>query len=175
MATVFDDQVAVIHLPAIPAFFNNTNTTSETRFGDYESRYVSLGSYGASPLLASENENVAGPDMLRLSDGSAKFVVVPRRLRPSLKRQIRDKATELGYNVMPLAEAGPGIKPFLIYRSKVPAPGFIGDIGNVGCYRGSNISHAPLPFAASWRNMGLYAPAGVECWVEDFLHAGCGQ
>lgn len=178
MATVFSDQIAVVHLPAIPFFFDNTRTGPKTRFGTYEARYISLGSYGASPLTAAENENVAGPDMIRLPDGSAKFVAIPIGLPASVQQQVADKAAELGYNVMPLAREDPlinGIKPFLIYRSKVPADGFIGSVQNVACYKGSDISQAEPHFAASSSNMGSFAPVGVECSVADFLSAGCGQ
>jgi hypothetical protein len=178
MATVFSDQLAVVHLPALPFFFDNTRTGPKTTFGNYQARYISLGSYGASPLSASENENVAGPGMIRLPDGSAKFVIIPIGLSPSVKQQVADKAAGLGYNVMPLADEHAvinGIKPFLIYRSKVPADGFVGSVLNVACYQGSNIKHAPSNFAASPSNMGPYAPVGVECSVRDFLFAGCGQ
>src|SRR5512146_1759823 len=79
MATVFPDQLAVIHLPRVPAFFDNTNVTRKTTFENADVRYLSLGSYGATPLSASDNENIAGPDLKMLSDGSATFVVIPLR------------------------------------------------------------------------------------------------
>jgi hypothetical protein len=30
-------------------------------------------------------------------------------------------------------------------------------------------------YAASPANMGGYAPTGVECSVDDFVHGSCGQ
>ncbi len=175
MATVFPDQIAVIHFPTLPTFFDNTDTTRTTTFEITDVRYVSLGSYGASPLSASENENIAGPDIKKLPDGSATFVAIPIRLPSSLKEQVVAKAVQLGYNVMPLAEAGPVIKPFLTYRNKVAAPGFVGDIHNVPCYQGSSFDHAPSADAASPASMGPYAPHGIECSPLDFLSRGCGQ
>jgi hypothetical protein len=175
MATVFPDELAVVHLPAIPTFFDNTNTTPITTFADSEVRYLSFGSYGASPLYAAQNENVAGPDLKRLPDGSATFVAIPSRLPGFLKQRVAEKAAELGYNVMPLARQGFLPHPFLIYRNKVTANGFVGSIQNVKCFRGSDFSKAPSPFAASTANMEEYAPVGIECSPLGFLLGRCGQ
>ena len=178
MATVLPDQLAVVRLPVVPRFFDNTNTTAETTFpnpGDVDVRYLSMGSYGASVLRASDNENVAGPDLKRLPDGSAVFVAVPIGWPDSIKEQVKAKADELGYNYLPLAREGPVVKPFLIYRQKVATSGFAGAIQNVACFRGTAFDHAPLVYAASTKNMGEYAPVGVECSYSTFLFGGCGQ
>ncbi len=175
MATVFPHKLAVIHLPVVPTFFDNTDTTPTTTFADWDVRYLSFWSYGASPLSTAENENVAGPDLKTLPDGSATFVAIPSRLPDSLKQRVAEKAAELGYNVMPLARQGFLPNPFLIYRNKVAASGFAGDIQNVACFRGSDFSRAPLRFAASTANMAQYAPAGVECSPSGFLLGRCGQ
>ena len=183
MATVLPDELAVIHLPTVPAFFDNTRITETTLFVEPEVRYLSMGSYGASRLSASDNENIAGPD-IKTSDGSATFVAIPIGMSSSDTQQVRKAADKLGYNVMPLAEYGPAIplavngpwiNPFLIYRNKVPSEGFAGSILNVPCFQGSNFSDAPPDYAASPVNMDKYAPVGVTCSVWDFLHAGCGQ
>jgi hypothetical protein len=175
MATVYPTELAVVRLPAIPTFFDNTHTKKKTVFEMTDVRYLSFGSYGASPLRASDNENVAGPDLKTLPDGSTAFVVIPGRLPRSLKAQVTGKANQLGYNVMPLADEGLKLYPFLIYRNKVAAPGFVGDIHNVACYQGPDFSQAPSTDAASPANMQQYAPYGVECSVLDFLYRGCGQ
>ena len=176
MGTVFGDQVAVIHFPAMPDFFDNTNITRKTTFHNQTVRYLSMGSYGATPLEASEGENLAGPDIKLLPDGSAKFVAIPYRLPDSIQQAIRERAAELGYNVLPLAEGEPHpINPFLIYRNKVAQPGFVGDIQNVSCFHGSDFSQAPSHYAASTVNMGPFAPVGIECSIEEFLYGGCGQ
>lgn len=175
MATVYPDKIAVVRLPAVPSFFDNSNTDKNTVFATTDVRYLSLGSYGGSPLSASENENVAGPDLKTLHDGSAVFVAIPGSYPSWLKQQVADKSAALGYNVMPLAEARPLINPFLIYRNKVPVPGFAGDIQHVACYQGSNFSQAPSAAAASPKNMSQYAPEGWECDGTGFLYLGCGQ
>ena len=99
-------------------------------------------------------------------------------------RLVIEKADELGYNLMPLAEYGPlifgqddgpQINPFLIYRNKVASDGFPGSIRNVACFQGTSFRHAPQKYAASPSNMGEYAPTGVECSVEDFVSGSCGQ
>jgi hypothetical protein len=183
-ATVFPDQIAVVHLFKVPPFFDNTKIDENTRFPEATdgARYVSMGSYGASLL---KDENVAGSEIKTLSDGSATFVAIPISLPDSEYNQVKDKALELGYNPLPLARNGsllpgpepsPNINPFLIYRNKVPAPGFEGDINNVGCFHNPKFKLAPSPaFAASPKNMAEYAPIGVECTVAGFLYEGCGQ
>jgi hypothetical protein len=175
MATVFPDQLAVIHLAAVPSFFDNSNTTPTTTFADADVRYLSFGSYGPSPLSAAQNENVAGPDLKTLPDGSATFVAIPSLLPPALKQQVAQHAAALGYNVMPLATQGVLLNPFLIYRNKVPASGFPGDINNVACFHGSKFDQAPAVYAASTANMEQYAPVGIECSPSAFLLGGCGQ
>lgn len=186
-ATVFPDQIAVVHLPRVPAFFDNSNVDSTTTFPEPTdgARYISMGSYGASVLKAVQSENVDGPEIKTLPDGSATFVAIPISFSASDYQQVQDKAKELGYNPMPLAENGPlfpgpepspNINPFLIYRNKVPAPGFEGDINNVACFHNPKFSQAPSPaFAASPKNMGEYAPIGVECSISGFLYEDCGQ
>ena len=183
MATVYPDRLAVVHLPKVPTFFDNTNIGPTTRFVPPAGvRYLSLGSYGVSVMGVIENENVAGPDIRKLSDGSATFVAIPWALPDA--RLVIEKADELGYNLMPLAEYGPlipgqddgqQINPFLIYRNKVASDGFPGSIRNVACFQGTSFRHAPQKYAASPSNMGEYAPTGVECSVEDFVSGSCGQ
>lgn len=187
MATVFPHKLAVIHLPALPTFFDNTHIKKKTLFENSEVRYVSMGSYGATPLGERENENIAGPDIETLRDGSATFVAIPIGILLSdtkEAREVRKTAHKLGYNVMPLAEYGPliplavngpWINPFVIYRNKVPAEGFEGSILNVSCFQGSNFSDAPSDYAASPANMDKYAPVGIECSLSDFLYGGCGR
>jgi hypothetical protein len=185
MATVFPDRLAVIHLPKVPAFFDNTAIEATTTFVEPAGvRYLSLGSYGARDMGVLENENVAGPEVKRLSDGSATFVAIPLALSKPEAAVVIDKAEGLGYNLMPLAdygslipgqEDGPQINPFLIYRNKVASDGFAGSIKNVACFQGTSFGHAPPKYAASPSNMGDYAPTGVECSVADFVHGSCGQ
>lgn len=184
MATVFPDKLAVTHVPTLPAFFDNTQITKTTLFAEPEVRYLSMGSYGASRLYASDNENIAGPDIQKRPDGSATFVAIPIGMSSSDTREVRKMADKLGYNVMPLAEygplipldvKGPWINPFLIYRNKVPREEFVGSILNVSCYQGPNFSDASSDYAASPANMDMYAPVGIECSVWDFLYGGCGQ
>lgn len=187
MATVFPDKLAVIHLPTVPLFFDNTNITSTTTFEEPQPegvRYLSLGSYGASWLGVEEHENFAGPDIQKHSDGSATFVAIPIRMWLDDTQGVKEIANERGYNVMPLAENGhliefdvksPQINPFLIYRNKVATSGFAGDIQNVPCFQGTSFSHAPWVYAASAANMDKYAPVGIECSLSDFLYGDCGR
>jgi hypothetical protein len=185
MATVLPDRLAVIHLPQVPAFFENTAIGEATTFLEPAgARYVSLGSHGATLMGEAENENVAGPEIKTLPDGSATFVAIPVSLPTAEWLAALAKADELGYNAMPLAEAGPlivgpvdspTINPFLIYRNKVAAPGFAGNIKNVACFQGTSFRHAPRQYAASPDNMGEYAPTGVECAVADFMSGSCGR
>jgi hypothetical protein len=184
MATVFPDRLAVIRLPKVPAFFDNTDIEPTTRFVPPGGvRYLSLGSYGATIMGVLENENIAGPEVRTLPDGSATFVAIPVGLSLREAIAVINKAEELRYNVLPLANYGPlipdgegaQINPFLIYRNKVATEGFAGNIKNVACFQGTSFSHAPWMYAASPANMGEYAPTGVECSVDDFVHGSCGQ
>lgn len=185
MATVLPDRLAVVHLPKVPAFFDNTNIGSTTTFVPSPGvRYLSLGSYGATELGVLENENIAGTEMMTLPDGSATFVAIPVGLPIADVANVINKADRLGYNVLPLAEYGPlipgedqgtQINPFLIYRNKVASEGFRGNIKNVACFQGTSFSHAPRMYAASPTNMGEYAPVGVECSLAEFLDGSCGQ
>lgn len=184
MATVFPDRLAVIRLPKVPAFFDNTAIGPETWFVPPEGvRYLSLGSYGATIMGVREHENIAGPEVDTLPDGSATFVAIPVGLSLPEAVAVINKAEELGYNVLPLANYGPlipdgegaQINPFLIYRNKVAAEGFTGNIKNVACFQGTSFSHAPWMYAASPANMGGYAPTGVECSVDAFVRGSCGQ
>jgi hypothetical protein len=183
MATVHPDRLAVIHVPRLPAFFDNTDITSTTTFVEPDGvRYLSLGSYGATVMGVLENENIAGPDVRTLPDGSATFVAIPVGLSIAETTTVIDKAQQLGYNVMPLAAYGPlipghaaQINPFLIYRNKVAAKGFPGNIKNVACFQGTSFAHAPWLYAALPANMGEYAPLGVECSVPAFLYENCGR
>jgi hypothetical protein len=186
MATVFPDQIAVVNVPTLPGFFDNTHIKKRTRFDVPEVRYVSIGSYGATPLGEREDENIAGPDIATVGDG-ATFVAVPIRIlrfHPEEAKKLRKTVDKLGYNLLPLGEygplfpldvKGPWIDPFLIYRNKVPAAEFPGSIQNVPCYDGTDFGSASSDYAASYENMDEYAPTGVECSVDDFLYGDCGH
>lgn len=177
MATLDADKLSVIRLKRIPTFFNNTQTNAGTTFQETQVRYLSLGSYGASvipPPGSNLPGNIAGTQLLTTRDGGATFVVIPDSLPAETKQAIMNVARTRNFNVLPMAKLGAEVKPFLIYRNKVSATGFEGSISKVPCYTGAPFNTAPADYAASACNMGLYAPEGVECTVENFLIGKCG-
>ena len=176
MATLNADKIAVIRFKRIPTFFNNADTNAGTTFRETQVRYLSLGSYGASvipPLGSGLLGNIAWTQIRRTSDGGATFVVIPDSLPKSTKDLIEKMARARSFNVLPMAKLGLAVKPFLIYRNKVAATGFEGSISKVPCYTGTSFDKAPEDYAASPCNMGLYAPQGVECSVNNFLLGKC--
>jgi hypothetical protein len=178
MATLDASKLAIIRIPQIPTFFNNTHTDASTRFNLTQVRYLSLGSYGASQIPPPGSNlpgNIAGPDV-RLTSSGAVFVITPANLPANIQAQVEAAANAKGYNILPMATRGALVAPFLIYRNKVTANGFAGSIANVPCYKDSKtFDKAPRSYAASASNMGAYAPQGVVCTVAGFLQGHCGR
>jgi hypothetical protein len=177
-ATLSSEKVAVIHINKTPTFFDNTNTNANTTLPDVEVRYISMGSYGASvipPPNSGLRGNIDGPEMLHTADGGVTFVVIPALLPKRTREAIEKLAAAKHFNVLPMAGLRPSAKPFLVYRNKVTATGFEGSIGNVPCYLEQPFDQAPIAYAASRSNMGLYAPEGVTCRVGQFLNGTCGK
>lgn len=176
MATLNADKLSIIHFKKVPIFFNNANTNAQTVFTETPVRYLSLGSYGASVIPPPESNlpgNIAGTELLMTANREATFVVIPDSLPPGTKEKIKSIAKAKGFNVLPMAKLGPAVKPFLIYRNKVTATGFEGNISKVPCYTGTSFAAAPVDYAASSCNMGRYAPEGRECTVDAFLLGKC--
>jgi hypothetical protein len=177
MATLDADKISVIRVKRVPTFFNNAETNANTIFRETQVRYLSMGSYGASvipPPGSGLLGNIAGTQIPRTSGGGMTFVVIPESLPKSTKDLIEKIARARKINVLPMAKAGPLVKPFLIYRNKVSATGFEGSISKVPCFTGDTFDKAPVDYAASSCNMGPYAPQGVECSLNNFMLGKCG-
>lgn len=177
-ATLSAEKVAVIHINKTPTFFDNTNTNANTTLPDVQVRYISMGSYGASvipPPNSGLKGNIDGPEMLHTADGGVTFVVIPALLPKRTKDAIEKLAATNHFNVLPMAGLRPSAKPFLVYRNKVTATGFEGSISKVPCYLEQPFDQAPIDYAASRSNMGVYVPEGVVCRVSQFLNGTCGK
>ncbi len=171
MASVEGERVPVIHIHRLPQFFDNTMIGPNTVFEASDMRYVSIGSYGASPLT---KQNIAGTEMRQTADGGALIVGIPHVLPDAVQAAIRTRAEAMGANVLEMASPlRPLFKPFFIYRNKVAADGFAGRIKNVGCFLAGDFNQAPPSFASSQENMGDYFIDGVECDSTDFVAGTC--
>jgi hypothetical protein len=171
MASVEGERVPVIHIHHLPQFFDNTMIQPDTIFAASEVRYVSIGSYGASPLTM---QNIAGTDMRQTAQGGAFVVGIPHVLPDEVQAAIRARAEAMGANVLEMASPlRPLVKPFFIYRNKVATEGFAGSIKNVGCFLAGDFNQAPPSFASSPENMGEYFIDGIECDAADFIAGAC--
>ena len=171
MASVEGERVPVIQIHRLPQFFDNTMIKPDTFFAPPETRYVSIGSYGASPLTM---QNIAGTEMRQTPQGGALVVGIPHVLPDAVQAAIRARAEAMGVNMLEMASPlRPLVKPFFIYRNKVPAEGFAGRIKNVGCFLAGDFNQAPASFASSPENMGEYFIDGVECDAADFIAGAC--
>lgn len=179
MASLNADKLAVIRFKQIPSFFNNTKTDASTTFSVMQVRYLSLGSYGASPIppLNSKMQgNIAGPDIVKTSGGGATFLIFPQSIPADKLTAVIKLASLKGYNLIPMADKGAETGPFLIYRNKVATPDYPGAISGVPCFNENKpFNQASIKYAASPDNMKEYAPTGVECTADEFLSGKCGQ
>ena len=171
MASVEGERVPVIHIHRLPQFFDNTMLEPDTVFAAPDVRYVSIGSYGASPL---EMQNIAAPEMRQTPQGGALVVGIPHGLPEAVQAAVGARADAMGANVLQMASPlRPLIKPFFVYRNKVAAEGFAGSIQDVGCFTAGDFDQAPPSFASSPDNMGEYFIDGVECNSADFVAGTC--
>jgi hypothetical protein len=171
MASVEGERVPIIHIHRLPQFLDNTMLEPDTIFAAPEVRYLSIGSYGASPL---EMQNIAGTEMGQTPQGGALIVGIPHGLPDAVQAAIEARGDAMGANVPKMASPlRPLIKPFFIYRNKVAAEGFAGSIRNIGCFTAGDFDQAPPSFASSPDNMGEYFIDGVECDSADFIAGAC--
>lgn len=171
MASVEGERVPIIYIHQLPQVFDNTMIEPDTVFEAGDTRYASIGSYGASPLTM---QNIAATEIRRTAEGGAVVVGIPHVLPDAVQAAIRARAEAIGANVLEMASPlRPLIKPFFIYRIKVAAKEFAGSIQNVDCFLAGDFDQAPPSFASSPENMHEYFIDGIECDDADFIAGEC--
>lgn len=119
-------------------------------------------------------QNIAATEIQRTAEGGAVIVGIPHVLPAAVQAAIQARAEAIGANVLEMASPlRPLIKPFFIYRIKVPAEGFAGSIKNVGCFLAGDFNQAPPSYASSPDHMHEYFIDGIECDDADFIAGDC--
>jgi len=164
-------RLAVVRINKLPSFYDNLHRKAGRRFERTDVRYLSLQSNGIT--LTTQGDSYSGPEMRQDRNGGATFVAIPPSYGPLQRAAVRAAAAARGYNVLDQGGSGPLFDSILVYRNKVPAPGFRETTTAPPCYEGADWTDAPASYASSRANMGQHAISGVSCTSVEFLGSRC--
>ena len=189
MANLPNDVVSVVRVPQVPSYpdYRGANADTPNDHDAYDVQFYSVVIYGASKQLdaygTNENSQLGNRQIGEDADGGATFVFYPNAATDEQVEQIAAVARANGWNLLKSGVQTDVAPNLLVVREGTELDGEErpqrqpGDAG-APCPQSANPS-LPLPqdppsAAVTQSNgMGLSAPAGQNCSVDEFLPGDC--
>ena len=190
MANLPNDVVSLVHIPQLPTFPDYSGATASTvnQSTDYQVQFYSIVSYGATKqvdAVGSTNNSQIGNTQIKVApDGSATVVLWPQSATPAQVDQIAAVAkanhwnllrnglqTALAPNNLVIREKGQNVS----WKHALSA----NDVTQGAPCPQSKNKTLPLPqdppsaAVTQFNGMGLTAPQGQNCGVQEFLSGAC--
>lgn len=190
MANLPNDVVSLVHIPKIPTFPVYTGADSSTlnASNDYEVQFYSIVIYGATKQVdavgSTENSQIGNTQIKVAPDGSVTVVLWPQSATPQQVDQIAAVAAANNWNVLKSGVQTSMAPNNLVIREKGQNKQWKNALSandvtqGAPCPQSANPS-LPLPqdppsaAVTQLNGMGLTAPQGQNCRIEDFLSGAC--
>jgi hypothetical protein len=192
MANLPNDSVSLVHIPQVPTFPDYTGATeSTTNDRDaFQVQFYSVVIYGATKQVDAvgqvDNSQIGNRQIRQGADGSATVVLYPQSASQEQVQQIAAVAEKNGWNILRSGLQTDLAPNLLVIREKGQNPNWTNALSANGVTQGAPCPQStnptlPLPqdppsAAVTQQNgMGLSAPAGQNCTIEEFLSGACLQ
>ncbi len=190
MANLPNDVVSLVRIPKVPSFPNYQGATAKTlnKANDYNVAFYSIVIYGAEKQLdaygTTENSQIGNRQIALDSDGGATVVLYPNKATSDEIAKIDAVVKANGWNLLKSGVQTTLAPNLLVIREKGQNPQWKKALSTndvtVGapCPQSTDPS-LPLPQdppsaqVTQFNGMGLTAPQGQNCTVEEFLSGKC--
>ena len=190
MANLPNDVVSLVHIPQVPTFPSYEGATKDTTNDRdaYDVQFYSVVIYGATKQKdaygTNENSQLGNSQLLQNDDGSATVVLYPQSATSDQVDQIAAVAKANGWNLLRSGVQTALAPNLLTIREKGQNPQWPNALSanevtqGAPCPQSTNpdlaLPQDPPSAAVTQQNgMGLSAPAGQNCSIEDFLDGTC--
>lgn len=190
MANLPNDVVSLVHIPQVPSFPDYTGATADTvnKSDDYNVAFYSVVIYGAKKQLAAlgtvDNSQIGNTQITVNDDGSATVVLWPESASQDQVEQIKKAVDANGWNLLKSGYQTPVAPNLLVIREKGQNKQWKHALSANDVTQGAPCPQStdptlPLPqdppdaAVTQFNGMGLTAPQGQNCAIDEFLSGTC--
>ena len=190
MANLPNDVVSLVHIPAVPTFPSYVGATADTvnQSSDYQVQFYSVVIYGATKQLdaygTNDNSQIGNTQIVKAADGSATVVLWPQSATSSQVEQIAAVVKANGWNLLKSGIQSAVAPNLLVIREKGQNKTWANALSANSVTQGAPCPQStnptlPLPQdppsaqVTQFNGMGLTAPQGQNCTIEEFLSGAC--
>ena len=192
MANLPNDVVSLIHIPQVPSFPNYQGATDTTvnNTDEFNVTYYSVVIYGALKQISAvgtvKSSQIGNRQININDDGSATIVLYPRSATPEQIEAIKAVVDANGWNLLVSGLQTDTAPNLLVVREKGPNDKWENALSPNSVTAGAPCPQTadptlPLPQdppeaqVTQFNGMGLSAPQGQNCSIDDFLSGKCLQ
>ena len=190
MANLPNDVLSLVHIPQVPTFPDYSGATASTvnESTNYQVQFYSVVVYGATKQLdaygSNDNSQIGNKQIKVAADGSTTVVLWPQSASSQQVDKIAAVAKANGWNLLKSGIQTAIAPNLLVVREKGQNKNWKNALSansvtqGAPCPQSTNAS-LPLPQdppsaqVTQFNGMGLSAPQGQNCTVEDFLSGAC--
>jgi len=190
MANLPNDVVSLVHIPAVPTFPSYAGATADTvnQSSNFQVQFYSVVIYGATKQLdaygTNDNSQIGNTQIVKAADGSATVVLWPQSATSKQVEQIAAVAKANGWNLLKSGIQSAIAPNLMVIREKGQNKTWANALSanqvtqGAPCPQSANPT-LPLPQdppsaqVTQFNGMGLTAPQGQNCTIEDFLSGTC--
>ena len=190
MANLPNDVVSLVHIPKVPSFpvYSGADASTVNQANDFEVQFYSIVIYGATKQVdavgSNDNSQIGNTQIKVAPDGSATVVLWPQSATPAQVDQIAAVAKANGWNILKSGVQTSLAPNNLVIREKGQNKQWKNALSandvtqGAPCPQSANPS-LPLPqdppsaAVTQFNGMGLTAPQGQNCTIDDFLSGAC--
>jgi hypothetical protein len=190
MANLPNDAVSLVHVPQVPSFPDYHGATSSTlnRSEDFDVQFYSVVVYGGAKQLDApgtlDNSQIGNRQITKAKDGSATIVFYPNGASRSEVEQIDAVARANGWNLLKSGVQTALAPNLVVIREKGQNVQWKHALSanevtqGAPCPQSTNPSLSlpqdpPSAQVTQFNGMGLTAPQGQNCSVDEFLSGAC--
>ena len=190
MANLPNDSVSLVHIPDVPSYPNYTGATATTPNDRdaYDVQFYSVVIYGADKQLDAygtiQNSQIGNQQIVENADGSATVVLYPQSATPEQVSQIAAVVEKNGWNLLRSGVQTDLAPNLLVIREKGQNPNWVNALSANDVTQGAPCPQStdptlklpqdpPSAMVTQQNGMGLSAPAGQNCTVDEFLRGDC--
>ena len=190
MANLPNDVVSLVHIPKVPSFPSYKGATADTvnASTDYEVQFYSVVIYGATKQLdaygTNDNSQIGNTQIAVAEDGSATVVLWPQSATTDQVEKIAAVVKANGWNLLKSGIQTALAPNLLVIREKGQNATWKNALSansatpGAPCPQSANPSlplsqDPPSAQVTQFNGMGLTAPQGQNCTIEEFLSGAC--
>jgi hypothetical protein len=190
MANLPNDVVSLVRIPKVPTFPDYRGATESTpnEADQYEVQFYSVVIYGATKQLdaygTTDNSQIGNRQIIQDADGGATVVLYPNQATPEQVEAIDAVVKANGWNLLKSGVQTEIAPNLLVIREKGQNPQWANALSANKVTQGAPCPQStepslPLPQdppsaqVTQFNGMGLSAPQGQNCAIEEFLSGEC--